>query len=81
MTQSTCPNTASSLFSEEASNLLNPQQAVTPDTPALVNLNSLAALNEVQQPAGVVHRHSLAEALLKPFANELFARKPANWRL
>ncbi len=43
---------------------------------AQANLNSLAVLNPAQQPVGIVHRHSLAEALLKPFANELFARKP-----
>ena len=40
------------------------------------NLNSLAVLNETQQPIGIVHRHSLSEALLKPFATDLFARKP-----
>jgi len=40
------------------------------------NLNSLAVLNEHQQPCGIVHRHSLSEALLKPFATDLFARKP-----
>lgn len=83
------PSTASSnLLNEEISDLrslLNPQLAVTLSTPisevlemfrAQANLNSLAVLNEAQQPAGIVHRHSLAEALLKPFANELFARKP-----
>jgi len=40
------------------------------------NLNSLAVLDEQQQPCGIVHRHSLSEALLKPFATDLFARKP-----
>ncbi|MGP0174765.1 bifunctional diguanylate cyclase/phosphodiesterase [Pseudomonas sp. NCHU5208] len=40
------------------------------------NLNSLAVLDEAQQPIGIVHRHSLSEALLKPFATDLFARKP-----
>lgn len=40
------------------------------------NLNSLAVLNEARQPIGIVHRHSLSEALLKPFATDLFARKP-----
>ena len=80
--------TASSPLSEEASDLrglLNPQRAVALSTStsevlemfrAQANLNSLAVLNEVQQPVGIVHRHSLAEALLKPFANELFSRKP-----
>jgi len=80
--------TTSSPLNEDVSDLrglLNPQQAVALSTPtsevlemfrAQANLNSLAVLNEAQQPAGIVHRHSLSEALLKPFANELFARKP-----
>jgi len=80
--------TSSSPLSEESSDLrglLNTQQAVALSTPtsevlelfrAQANLNSLAVLNPAQQPVGIVHRHSLAEALLKPFANELFARKP-----
>lgn len=75
-------------FSEEASDLsalLNEQPAVMLDTPtsdvleafrAQANLNSLAVLNQAQQPVGIVHRHSLADALLKPFATELLARKP-----
>lgn len=78
----------SSLLSEEVSDLrglLNPQRAVALSTStcevlemfrAQASLNSLAMLNPAQQPVGIVHRHSLAEALLKPFANELFARKP-----
>jgi diguanylate cyclase (GGDEF)-like protein len=40
------------------------------------NLNSLAVLDEQGQPCGIVHRHSLSDALLKPFATDLFARKP-----
>ena len=40
------------------------------------NLNSLAVLDEQQRPCGIVHRHSLSDALLKPFATDLFARKP-----
>ncbi|TIH08453.1 bifunctional diguanylate cyclase/phosphodiesterase [Pseudomonas leptonychotis] len=80
--------TTSSPLNEDVSDLrglLNPQQAVALSTPtsevlemfrAQANLNSLAVLNEAQQPTGIVHRHSLSEALLKPFANELFARKP-----
>jgi diguanylate cyclase (GGDEF)-like protein len=80
--------TTSGPLSEEASDLrglLNPQQAVPLSTPtsevlemfrAQANLNSLAVLNEAREPAGIVHRHSLAEALLKPFANELHSRKP-----
>lgn len=83
------PNpTTSSPLTEDTSDLrslLNPQRAVATDTPTTevlemfrtqANLNSLAVLDEAQQPVGIVHRHSLAEALLKPFANELFARKP-----
>lgn len=43
---------------------------------AQANLNSLVVLNPEQQPIGIVHRHSLTEALLKPFATDLLARKP-----
>ena len=43
---------------------------------AQANLNSLAVLDDHQQPIGIVHRHSLSDALLKPFGTELFARKP-----
>ncbi|MGE8358740.1 EAL domain-containing protein [Pseudomonas sp.] len=69
----------------DLSALLNEQIAVGLNTPiaevleafrAQANLNSLAVLNEQQQPVGIVHRHSLSDALLKPFATELFARKP-----
>ncbi len=69
----------------DLSALLNEQPAVALTTPtaevleafrAQANLNSLAVLDEAQQPVGIVHRHSLADALLKPFATELFARKP-----
>ncbi|WP_422416266.1 bifunctional diguanylate cyclase/phosphodiesterase [Pseudomonas sp. GZD-222] len=65
--------------------LLNEQPAVPQDTPTAqvlelfrrqANLNSLAVLNERRQPCGIVHRHSLSDALLKPFATDLFARKP-----
>ncbi len=65
--------------------LLNAQVAVGQDTPiadvlesfqAQANLNSLAVLDTLGRPVGIVHRHSLAEALLKPFATDLFARKP-----
>ncbi|MFP6851321.1 MAG: bifunctional diguanylate cyclase/phosphodiesterase [Pseudomonas sp.] len=78
----------SSPLAEDVSDLrslLNTQQAVALSTPtsavlemfrSQANLNSLAVLNEAQQPVGIVHRHSLSEALLKPFANELHARKP-----
>jgi diguanylate cyclase (GGDEF)-like protein len=65
--------------------LLNEQPAVDQHTAiaevleafrAQANLNSLAVLDEQRQPVGIVHRHSLSEALLKPFATDLFARKP-----
>lgn len=65
--------------------LLSEQPAVSQNTTiaevleafrAQANLNSLAVLDEEQQPVGIVHRHSLSEALLKPFATDLFARKP-----
>jgi len=69
----------------DLSALLNEQPAVDQRTAiaevldlfrAQANLNSLAVLDEQQQPVGIVHRHSLSEALLKPFATDLFARKP-----
>lgn len=75
-------------LSEEGSDLsalLNEQPAVDQDTAtALVlesfrrqaNLNSLAVLDGRGHPVGIVHRHSLSDALLKPFATDLFARKP-----
>lgn len=65
--------------------LLNEQLAVSIATPtadvleafrAQANLNSLAVLDEQQRPVGIVHRHSLSDVLLKPFATELYARKP-----
>lgn len=65
--------------------LLNEQAAVDQNTPiaevleafrAQANLNSLAVLDTQQQPVGIVHRHLLSDALLKPFATDLFARKP-----
>ncbi|NQD80343.1 EAL and GGDEF domain-containing protein, partial [Pseudomonas sp. CrR14] len=75
-------------LSEEGSDLtalLNETPAVSIATPtadvleafrAQANLNSLAVLDEQQRPVGIVHRNSLSEVLLKPFATELFARKP-----
>ena len=69
----------------DLSALLNEQPAVRRDTPTATvleafrrqaNLNSLAVLDEQGQPCGIVHRHSLSDALLKPFATDLFARKP-----
>jgi len=80
-------NTAVVLNDEgsDLSTLLNDQPAVARDTPTATvleafrrqaNLNSLAVLDEHGQPCGIVHRHSLSDALLKPFATDLFARKP-----
>ncbi len=69
----------------DLSALLNDQPAVDRDTPTATvleafrrqaNLNSLAVLDEYGRPCGIVHRHSLSDALLKPFATDLFARKP-----
>ncbi|MCY0110621.1 EAL and GGDEF domain-containing protein [Pseudomonas monsensis] len=69
----------------DLSALLNDQPAVGRNTPTATvleafrrqaNLNSLAVLDEQGQPCGIVHRHSLSDALLKPFATDLFARKP-----
>ena len=69
----------------DLSALLSEQPAVKESMPiaavleafrAQANLNSLAVLNEDQEPVGIVHRHSLSDALLKPFATDLFARKP-----
>ena len=76
------------ILSDEVSDLgalLIEQPAVTGDTPTpqvleafrrQANLNSLAVLDAQQRPCGIVHRHSLSDALLKPFATDLFARKP-----
>ncbi|WP_271103639.1 bifunctional diguanylate cyclase/phosphodiesterase [Pseudomonas tohonis] len=78
----------SGMLAEEGSDLqalLNEQAAVDQNTPiaevleafrAQANLNSLAVLDAQQQPVGIVHRHLLSDALLKPFATDLFARKP-----
>ncbi|MDH4556677.1 GGDEF domain-containing protein [Pseudomonas sp. BN417] len=77
-------------MSEEGSDLaalLREQPAVHEDTPihevleafrAQANLNSLAVLDARQQPVGIVHRHLLSEALLKPFATDLLTRKPVS---
>ncbi|MGV8843706.1 MAG: bifunctional diguanylate cyclase/phosphodiesterase [Pseudomonas sp.] len=65
--------------------LLSECSAVRQDTPIeavlqafrdQANLNSLAVLDEQQRPVGIVHHHALSTALLKPFATDLFARKP-----
>jgi len=69
----------------DLSALLNQQPAVQAEQTigevlaafrAQANLNSMAVLDEQQQPIGIVHRHSLTDALLKPFATDLLARKP-----
>lgn len=65
--------------------LLLSQAAVRADVPIAkvleafrlqANLNSMAVLDEQSRPCGIVHRHSLSDALLKPFATDLLARKP-----
>ncbi|MFO7704896.1 MAG: bifunctional diguanylate cyclase/phosphodiesterase [Halopseudomonas sp.] len=40
------------------------------------SLNSLAILNDAMEPVGTVHCHSLSQTMLKPFASELYGRKP-----
>ncbi len=77
-------------MSEEISDLsalLREQTAVHQEMPihevleafrAQANLNSLAVLDSCQRPVGIVHRHLLSEALLKPFATDLFTRKPVS---
>ena len=40
------------------------------------NLNSVAVLDANDTPVGIVHRSLLSDALLKPFATDLLARKP-----
>ena len=41
-----------------------------------LSVNSVAVLDQAQRPVGIVHRQGLSDALLKPYANELLARKP-----
>jgi EAL domain-containing protein (putative c-di-GMP-specific phosphodiesterase class I)/GGDEF domain-containing protein len=69
----------------DLTDLIIKQHAVAAATPTLKvleafrlqpSLNSLAVLDAEQRPCGIVHRHLLADALLKPFAPELYARKP-----
>lgn len=40
------------------------------------SLNSVAVLDDQGAPVGIVHRSLLSDALLKPFATDLLARKP-----
>ncbi len=65
--------------------LLIERASISCDTPtpnvleifrAQASLNTLAVVDDDGRPCGIVHRHCLADALLKPFATELFARKP-----
>ena len=82
------PDSANVALNDEGSDLsalLSEQPAVDQDTATAqvleafrrqANLNSLAVLDERGHPIGIVHRHSLSDALLKPFATDLFARKP-----
>jgi diguanylate cyclase (GGDEF)-like protein len=83
--QDNAPVAALNEEGSDLSALLNDQPAVPRDTPTATvleafrrqaNLNSLAVLGDHGQPCGIVHRHSLSDALLKPFATDLFARKP-----
>jgi diguanylate cyclase (GGDEF)-like protein len=69
----------------DLSALLNDQSAVQQSMPTATvleafrkqaNLNSMAVLDEQRRPVGIVHRHSLSDVLLQPFATELYARKP-----
>ncbi|MFH7346873.1 CBS domain-containing protein, partial [Pseudomonas syringae group genomosp. 7] len=71
--------TTSAPLNEEAadlSDLINKQPSDSQSTPTAEvleafrrqsNLNSLAVLDDDARPCGIVHRHSLSEALLKPF--------------
>ncbi len=81
-------DSAGALLAEDQADLeplLLEQPAVRDSTPiadvleafrAQANLNSLAVLDGHDQPVGIVHRHALSDTLLKPFAPELYARKP-----
>ena len=70
---------------DDLSALLIEQPGVADSTPigqvlgmfqAQPSLSALAVLDEQRRPLGIVHRQALADALLKPFGTELFARKP-----
>ncbi|MCE5981276.1 bifunctional diguanylate cyclase/phosphodiesterase [Pseudomonas sp. LF19] len=69
-------NLAALLIEQPAVNREAPTPQVLELFRSQANLNSLAVLDAHGQPCGIVHRHSLSEALLKPFATDLFARKP-----
>ncbi|TLX60475.1 diguanylate phosphodiesterase [Stutzerimonas nosocomialis] len=80
--------TADSDFLEETgdlSPLLVQQAGVSQDQPISdvldvfrlqANLNALAVLDDDRRPVGIVQRSLLSEALLKPYAKDLLARKP-----
>ncbi|MGI3130044.1 bifunctional diguanylate cyclase/phosphodiesterase [Halopseudomonas pachastrellae] len=40
------------------------------------SLNTLAIVDEHQRPIGAVQRHALSQTMLKPFAQEIYSRKP-----
>jgi len=70
--------------SEDLSALVLKQSAVSVTQPIAevlelfrrqANLNSVAVLDAMNAPVGIVHRSLLSDALLKPFATELLARK------
>ncbi|UJJ32182.1 bifunctional diguanylate cyclase/phosphodiesterase [Halopseudomonas maritima] len=42
------------------------------------SLNTLAIVDEHQRPIGAVQRHALSQTMLKPFAQEIYSRKPIN---
>jgi EAL domain-containing protein (putative c-di-GMP-specific phosphodiesterase class I)/GGDEF domain-containing protein len=75
-------------FGEETGNLsalLIQQPAMSADRPVAEmleafrlqpNLNSIAVLDTDARPVGVIHRNLISEALLKPYATDLLARKP-----
>jgi diguanylate cyclase (GGDEF)-like protein len=42
------------------------------------NLNSIAVVDADARPVGIVHRNLISDALLKPYATDLLARKPVS---
>lgn len=42
------------------------------------NLNSIAVVDADTRPVGIVHRNLISDALLKPYATDLLARKPVS---
>ena len=79
-----------SSFVEEAGNLsalLIRQPAMSAERPVAElleafrmqpNLNSIAVVDADARPVGIVHRNLISDALLKPFATDLLARKPVS---